>query len=66
MRPYGHYCYRPPHVMNSDNPNKEVVLRRKSHSAANIIGLLAHKAQAPLTVEEMDEAVRQRVKSRRS
>ena len=44
----------------------EVVIRRVTNSTADVRGILAHRAQAPLTVEQMDDAVRQRFKSRRS
>lgn len=43
----------------------EAVIRRVSRSAKEIEGILAHRARGPVSVERMDEAVRQRFRSRR-
>ena len=45
------------------NAAGEAVIRRVSCCAKEVRGMLAHRAQASLTVEEMDKAVRQRFKS---
>lgn len=40
------------------NDSGEAVIRRVSRSTEEVRGMLAHRARAPLTVEQMDEAVR--------
>ena len=43
----------------------EAVIRRVSRSTEEVRGMLAHRARTPLTVEQMDEAVRQQFRSRK-
>lgn len=38
----------------------EAVIRRVSRSAAEVQGMLAHRGRAPISVKQMDEAVRLR------
>jgi len=45
------------------NDAGEAVIRRVSRCTREIRGLLAHRAHSPITVEQMDEAVRQRFRS---
>ncbi len=44
----------------------EAVIRRVSRTTEEVQGMLAHRARAPLTVEQMDEAVRMRFRGQRS
>ena len=45
------------------NDTGEAVIRRVSRSAKEIRGMLAHRGRTPVTVEQMDEAVRQRFRN---
>ena len=47
------------------NDAGEAVIRRVSRSTKEIRGMLAHRASIPITVEQMDEALRQRFRSER-
>ena len=42
------------------------VIRLVSRSTEEVQGMLAHRARTPITVEQMDEAVRLRFKSQQS
>ena len=48
------------------NDAGEAVLRRVSCTAAQVQGMLAHRARRPVTVAQMDEAVRRRIRGRRA
>lgn len=42
----------------------EAIMRRVCCSTTEIQGMLAHRVRSPLTVEQMDEAVRRRLRRR--
>ncbi|MFH1569599.1 MAG: AbrB/MazE/SpoVT family DNA-binding domain-containing protein [Gemmatimonadota bacterium] len=42
------------------NDAGEAVIRRVSRTAQDVRGMLAHRARLPLSVEQLDEAVRRR------
>ena len=46
------------------NDSGEAVIRRLSRSTEEVQGMLAHRARTPVTVEQMDEAVRLRFRTR--
>ena len=46
------------------NDSGEAVIRRVSRTAEEVRGMLAHRARTPVTVEQMDEAVRLRLRDR--
>lgn len=46
------------------NDSGEAVIRRVSRTAEEVQGMLAHRARTPVTVEQMDEAVRLRFRTR--
>lgn len=48
------------------NDAGEAVIRRVSCSTIEVQGMLAHRAQMPMTVAQMDEAVRRRFRSRKA
>jgi len=48
------------------NDSGEAVIRRVSRSVGEVRGLLAHRGKVSLTVEQMDEAVRGRLRKERS
>jgi AbrB family looped-hinge helix DNA binding protein len=48
------------------NDSGEAVLRRVSRSTDEVKGMLAHRGHAPKTIEQMDEAVRQKFRSERA
>lgn len=48
------------------NDSGEAVIRRVSRYTEDVRGMLAHRAQTPITVEQMDKAIQQRCKGRRS
>ena len=48
------------------NDAGEAVIRLVSRSTEEVQGMLSHRARTPITVEQMDEAVRLRFKSQQS
>ena len=47
------------------NDSGETIIRRVSRFAEDVQGILAHRAQTPVTVEQMDQAIHRRFKVQR-